>query len=140
MSRVRLVVLLSAFLAIMAAPKSAQAQVADGGGCDDLVGLGADICSACVGVGYPLTLHANFYVNDFTYIDPSGYGALYSCIQGEGCYYKYTVFTDHYGVYPTAYSYVYGTGQSQNEVDFYTYYNSYIGTGISPTQYWYPNP
>lgn len=119
-----------------AVPDTARAQVADGGGCAGQ--FDTDICIACTGVGYPLTTHSNFFVNDFTTVDPYGYGSLYLCIDGVGCYYKYTAFTDHYGEYPTAYHQVYGTGQATTEVDFYSYTSSYLTTGVSPVQYWFP--
>lgn len=130
----RFVLMLVLVTAALILPATARAQSAWGGGCQGQ--FGTDICIAVAGPS--ITVHADFYVNDFNTVYPYGYGSLYICVAGTGCYYRYTALTDHYGHYPVGQLLVNGTGEATNEVDFFDSSFNYITTGVSPVQYWAP--
>lgn len=95
MKRTMLWAVLSISIVVLSV-SSAQAQSAWGGGCNPSSGN-----RACIGLVWP-TLYADFYLDDWTGVDPDGYAVVYICVLGDACYYRYWAYTDHLGHYPVA--------------------------------------
>jgi hypothetical protein len=133
MKRTLLWAALSVSVVILSA-SNAQAQSASGGGCNPA----SSGNRACIALVWP-TLSADFYLDDWTGVDPSGYAVVWICVLGDACYYQYWTYTDHLGHYSAANMNVPDdNGTAYTFVAFFDTDETHgtISTLSSPYQYW----